>query len=75
MKCKNCGAELNNGYCEYCGSFYGEELKSVEITYHNIFEKYGFRDANGRIQPIKSKMVMDVKCTDANGNERRFYEA
>ena len=24
MKCKNCGAELKNGKCEYCGSQFGE---------------------------------------------------
>jgi len=24
VKCKNCGAELNNGRCEYCGSVFPE---------------------------------------------------
>lgn len=27
MKCKNCGAELNNGKCEYCGSVFMEEMR------------------------------------------------
>lgn len=27
MKCKNCGAELNNGRCEYCGSVFLEEMR------------------------------------------------
>lgn len=27
MKCKNCGAELNNGHCEYCGSRFSEDLQ------------------------------------------------
>ena len=27
MKCKNCGAELNNGRCEYCGSHFSEDMK------------------------------------------------
>ena len=26
MKCKNCGAELNNGKCEYCGSVFLEDM-------------------------------------------------
>lgn len=27
MKCKNCGAELNNGKCEYCGSVFMEDMR------------------------------------------------
>ena len=27
MKCKNCGAELNNGRCEYCGSVFTEDMR------------------------------------------------
>lgn len=26
MKCKNCGAELNNGRCEYCGSHFDKGM-------------------------------------------------
>lgn len=26
MKCKNCGAELNSGKCEYCGSIFSEDM-------------------------------------------------
>jgi hypothetical protein len=26
MKCKNCGAEINNGKCEYCGSVFLEDM-------------------------------------------------
>lgn len=26
MKCKNCGAELNNGRCVYCGSAFLEDM-------------------------------------------------
>lgn len=29
MKCKNCGAELNNGKCEYCGSVFLEDMRYV----------------------------------------------
>lgn len=27
MKCRNCGAELNNGRCDYCGSFFAEDMR------------------------------------------------
>ena len=29
MKCKNCGAELNNGKCEYCGSVFMEDMRYI----------------------------------------------
>lgn len=29
MKCKNCGAELNNGKCEYCGSVFLEDMRYI----------------------------------------------
>lgn len=32
MKCKNCGAELNNGKCEYCGSDYREDEPYIVST-------------------------------------------
>ena len=32
MKCKNCGAELNNGKCEYCGSVFLEDMRYVTIN-------------------------------------------
>lgn len=31
MKCRNCGAELNNGRCEYCGSVYPEEMRMFTL--------------------------------------------
>lgn len=31
MKCKNCGAELNNGKCEYCGSIYAENMLYMDF--------------------------------------------
>ena len=38
MKCKNCGAELNNGRCEYCGSFDGYYIPNIdaEVVYRAI---------------------------------------
>lgn len=32
MKCKNCGAELNNGRCEYCGSVFPEDMRYTLIS-------------------------------------------
>ena len=31
MTCSNCGAELNNGRCEYCGSFFPEYQEYVRV--------------------------------------------
>lgn len=31
MKCKNCGAELNNGRCEYCGSVFAEDMRMFTL--------------------------------------------
>lgn len=38
MKCKNCGAELNNGRCEYCGSFFVEDLRMLTLIPPKIDE-------------------------------------
>lgn len=36
MKCKNCGAELNNGKCEYCGSVFEDiQAKSAPLPIPN----------------------------------------
>lgn len=32
MKCKNCGAELSNGKCEYCGSVFLEDVRYIELN-------------------------------------------
>lgn len=31
MKCKNCGAELNNDKCEYCGSSFWTNRKDITL--------------------------------------------
>lgn len=36
MKCKNCGAELNNGRCEYCGSVFPEEMRMFTLKVPKI---------------------------------------
>ena len=38
MKCKNCGAELNNGKCEYCGSVFPEEVRLLTLKTPQISE-------------------------------------
>jgi len=38
VKCKNCGAELNNGRCEYCGSFFMEDLRMLTLIPPKIDE-------------------------------------
>ena len=39
MKCKNCGAELNNGKCEYCGSVFPEEVRLFTLKTPKIDEE------------------------------------
>ena len=72
MKCRNCGAELNRKYCEYCGSFYGEELKDITVNIHQIFAEYASRDEKGRLKPIKPKEMIEITCL--GDSKRRFYE-
>lgn len=38
MKCKNCGAELNNGRCAYCGSFFAEDMRYYTLKPPQIDE-------------------------------------
>ena len=72
MKCRNCGAELNNGRCEYCGSFFAEDmrlfvLKQPEMT-PNMIEKV----LSSTIIPNREKDVIEV--TAIGDKERRFIE-
>ena len=57
MKCKNCGAELNNGKCEYCGSICFEDMYYMPIV--NVDGDAIYR-ALHNIQPIVD--VIDVSC-------------
>lgn len=50
MKCKNCGAELNNGKCEYCGSVFIEDMSFVTIDINIDKEKV--------LEAIKRKSVL-----------------
>jgi len=72
MKCKNCGANLDHNYCEYCGTFYGEELRKITINTRQIFDNYGVRDVNGRLKPVYPHEVIEVTCI--GDTERHFIE-
>lgn len=52
MKCKNCGAELNNGICEYCGLVSLEDMRYVTIN----------------IPPEKMEKVVNEWLKDVKGN-------
>lgn len=32
MKCKNCGAELNNGKCDYCGTVFQKDAPYIAMN-------------------------------------------
>ena len=40
MKCKNCGAELNNGRCEYCGSVFSEDMRLLTLKSPQLDEDF-----------------------------------
>lgn len=55
MKCKNCGAELRNGHCEYCGSVFPEDMRYVTIN----------------IAPDKMEDVINAWLKDVNRDIKR----
>ena len=59
MKCKNCGAELNNGRCAYCGSVFPEEMRMFtlkapkidpEIIKQTLYGSHVIKDSPERIE-------------------------
>ena len=40
MKCKNCGAELNNGRCEYCGSVFSKDMRLFTLKSPQLDEDF-----------------------------------
>ena len=66
MKCKNCGAELNNGKCEYCGSVCFENMYYLPIV--NVDEDALQRALqNTRIMPQE-----EIEITCLGDKERHF---
>lgn len=72
MKCKNCGANLDHNYCEYCGTFYGEELRGMRMDFRSIMSEYGERDESGRLKPCEPKEILEITCLGEK--ERKFIE-
>lgn len=62
MKCRNCGANLEHGYCEYCGSFYGESRR--------IMQAIPDVERDDRMHKARVKDVIEVTCI---GDEERHY--
>lgn len=62
MKCKNCGAELNNGRCEYCGSFFVEDLRMLTLKPPKIDEN------------LLHEMLNKVEVTCLGDTEPHFIE-
>ena len=62
MKCKNCGAELNNGRCEYCGSVFPEEVRLLTLKPQKIDEK------------VIRKVLSRVEVTCLGDTEPHFIE-
>lgn len=85
MKCRNCGAELNNGRCAYCGSVFSEDmrlftLKKPEID-ENLIQKAlegsffmgnARRDDDSKMHKTKVKDVIEVTCI--GDDEPHFIE-
>ena len=85
MKCKNCGAELNNGRCEYCGSFFAEDMRLFTLKPPQINEDIirkalrtalisvnPYREDDSRMHKAKIKDVIEV--TSIGDTERHFIE-
>lgn len=75
MKCKNCGAELNNGRCEYCGSVFLEDMRFYTLKTPQIDEDllvrlirksplYGDKKTllKTLMEKQKDKNVIEVTC-------------
>ena len=51
MNCKNCGAPVLDGYCEYCGTDYGKTREiQLEIDERKI-----------KTEALKIKLAMDIQ--------------
>lgn len=64
MKCKNCGAELNNGKCEYCGSFFLENRKYLFIKGDTS------KDINSEMRKVRIAETMPILLNCGINSER-----
>ena len=86
MKCRNCGAELNNGRCEYCDSVFPEyvdkwiikppvvdpAIVADAIKRTPIFRTNPYRDDDSVMHKCEIKETLEVTCL--GDTERRFIE-
>ena len=61
MKCKNCGAEANGAFCEYCGS----EMPKPQV---NVVNNYYYNNNNN----TQSQPGVFVCCPGCGGNNVSF---
>ena len=83
MKCRNCGAELNNGRCEYCGAVFAEDMRIFHLKQPTLdaseFEKIirqiretACKPDDSVMHKIRVKDVIEVTCI--GDTERHFIE-
>ena len=73
MKCKNCGAELNNGRCEYCGSRFAEDMRLFTLKAPEIDTEF-FRKVLYGTQ-ITTNLPQDtIEVTCLGDKEPRFIK-
>lgn len=67
MKCKNCGAELNNWRCAYCGSCFSEDTKLFTLKKPEIDTDFFRKVLYGSHVINDSRMYkerIEVTCLD-----------
>ena len=76
MKCKNCGAELNNGRCEYCGSFFVEDLRMLTLKPPKIDEDllHKMLILKGNCDKVDDSRMEKVEVTCLGDTEPHFIE-
>lgn len=76
MKCKNCGAELNNGKCEYCGAVFSEDMRLFILQPHideDLIRKVLSKSVIMKGSPCKDdKERLEITCL--GDSEPRFIE-
>ena len=70
MKCKNCGAELNNGRCAYCGSTFAEDMRLYTLKEPEIDEDLLKRILLGTPIVTEDREVLEVTCI---GDSKRHF--
>ena len=78
MKCKNCGAELNNGKCEYCGSVFAEDTRFFTLkptsSYLDLIHKIALKGNPYREDDSRMHKAEMIEVTCIGDTERHFIE-